>query len=81
MILPFTLGQKVRFKPHHPGDVWDVHPYWVQAYTVTCLWGNPLRPIVFYTVTTQGSPCHPEARVTPYVRADQLQAWPDDQAL
>lgn len=77
MMTPFTLGQKVRFKPHHPGDVWDTRPYWVHAYTLSEIRGNALAPIIFYTVSDAESPTQPQ-RLTPYTRPDQLHPWPEE---
>lgn len=50
----YHVGQCVRYKPHHPGDVWAEELWWIVAKVTTEHWGRP--PTVFYHVAKVADP-------------------------
>lgn len=79
MNLPFQLGQKVRFRPHHPGDVWSVQPHWIHAISCMVTRDPQRKAVVFYTLSDSADMDGRDQRLTPYTREEQLQAWPEAQ--
>lgn len=75
---PFTLGQKVQFRPHHPGNVWEARPYWIHSIHSVLIWGSQRNPVTLYTVSEADDPAIRDKQRTPMVHATQLRPW--DQA-
>ena len=50
----YHVGQCVRYRPHHPGDVWHEGLWWIVGKTVSERWGR--LPTVFYTVAQVSDP-------------------------
>lgn len=72
--MTYAIGQKVRYKPHHPGDVWAAEPWYIHA------------RVERYSVTTAGAIIHYEvtphifaSRIDCFVRADMLEPWKEEE--
>ncbi len=74
----FTLGQKVRFCPHHPGNVWATRPYWIHGIHSVLSWGSRRNPVTLYTVSEADDPDIRGRQLTPMVHAAQLRPWEHD---
>jgi hypothetical protein len=74
----YQIGQKVRYAPHHPGDIWDTQPWVVYA------------RVERWALTHEG--CLLEYELTPWpytlfvsnmvavcVRLDMLAPWPEEE--
>lgn len=69
----YHVGDVVRYKPHHPGHVWDEEVWWVVTKTITKTWGRPVT--IFYHVAKVADPSA-VWRVDTCVRADMLRLTP-----